>query len=106
MVRTTGGNTKNPLLMAIKAAVYDRAIGAAETAKATALGAALLGGCAAGVFPDLASAVAGTSPGRTGSRSRRALSARLSAGLRRLRPLHHAAAALESAAGLTARPPG
>jgi len=44
--------------------------------------------------------------GRTGSRSRRALSARLSAGPCRLRPLHHAAAALETAAGLTARPPG
>jgi xylulokinase len=48
-VRAIGGNTRNPLLMAIKAAVYDRPIAAADMAEATALGAALLGGRAAGV---------------------------------------------------------
>jgi len=58
-VRAIGGNTRNPLLMRIKASVYDRPIVAAEMAEATALGAALLGGLAAGVFPDLASALDG-----------------------------------------------
>ena len=45
--------------MRIKASVYQRPIVAAEMAEATALGAALLGGLAAEVFPDLASALAG-----------------------------------------------
>jgi xylulokinase len=58
-VRAIGGNTRNPLLMRIKASVYDRPIVAAEMAEATALGAALLGGLAAGVFPDLGSALDG-----------------------------------------------
>ncbi len=53
-VRAIGGNTRNPLLMQIRASVYDRPILAAEMAEATALGAALLGGLAAGVFPNLA----------------------------------------------------
>jgi xylulokinase len=57
-VRAIGGNTRNPLLMRIKASVYQQPIAAAEMAEATALGAALLGGLAAGVFPDLPSALA------------------------------------------------
>lgn len=57
-VRAIGGNTRNPLLMRIKASVYDRPIVAAEMAEATALGAALLGGLAAGMFADLADALA------------------------------------------------
>jgi xylulokinase len=59
-IRAIGGNTRNPLLLRIKASVYGRPLVAAELAEATALGAALLGGLAAGVFPDLASAIAGT----------------------------------------------
>jgi xylulokinase len=58
-VRAIGGNTRNPLLMRIRASVYDRPIVAAEMAEATALGAALLGGLAAGVFPNLTDALAG-----------------------------------------------
>jgi xylulokinase len=58
-IRAIGGNTRNPLLLRIKASVYGRPIVAAEMPEATALGAALLGGLAAEVFPDLASALAG-----------------------------------------------
>lgn len=58
-VRAIGGNTRNRLLMAIKAAVYGRPIVAALMPEATALGAALMGGLAAGLFPDLPSALAG-----------------------------------------------
>jgi xylulokinase len=113
-VRAIGGNTRNPLLMAIKAAVYDRAIAAAEMAEATALGAALLGGCAAGVFADLASAVAGLASSQRTFEPRYDWVGPYDAHFRRvyqpayarLRPLHHAAAALETEAGLRARPPG
>jgi xylulokinase len=101
-VRAIGGNTQNPLLMAIKAAVYDRAIAAAAMSEATALGAALLGGLAAGVFTDLTSAVAGLAPtyrtfepeatwvGVYEAHYRRIYQPAYA----RLRPLHHAAAAL------------
>jgi xylulokinase len=58
-IRAIGGNTRNRLLLRIKASVYRRPIVAAEMAEATALGAALLGGLAAGLFPDLESALAG-----------------------------------------------
>jgi xylulokinase len=100
--------------MAIKAAVYDRAIAAAEMAEATALGAALLGGCAAGVFADLASAVAGLASSQRTFEPRYDWVGPYDAHFRRvyqpayarLRPLHHAAAALETEAGLRARPPG
>jgi len=57
-IRAIGGNTRNRLLLRIKASVYRRPIVATEMAEATALGAALLGGLAAGLFPDLASALA------------------------------------------------
>ena len=57
-IRAIGGNSRNPLLLRIKASVYDRPIVAAEMAEATALGAALLGGLAAGVFPSLSDALA------------------------------------------------
>jgi xylulokinase len=112
-VRAIGGNTKNPLLMAIKAAVYDRPLAAAEMAEATALGAALLGGRAAGVFSDLASAVAGLTPSYRTYEPDPAWVARYAAYYRavyrpayaQLRPLHHAAAELESRDGLRAPPP-
>lgn len=62
-IRAIGGNTRNPLLLRIKASVYPRPIVAAEMAEATALGAALLAGLAAEVFSDLAAALAGIDPG-------------------------------------------
>jgi xylulokinase len=52
-IRLIGGNTRNPLLLRIKAAAYGRALTVIGEAEATALGAALLGGLAAGVWPDL-----------------------------------------------------
>jgi len=58
-IRAIGGNTRNELLMRIKASVYRQPIAAVEMAEATALGAALLGGLAAQVFPDLPSALNG-----------------------------------------------
>lgn len=58
-IRAIGGNTRNDLLMRIKASVYGRGIAAAEMPEATALGAALMGGLAAGVFTDLGAARAG-----------------------------------------------
>jgi xylulokinase len=101
-VRAIGGNTQNPLLMAIKAAVYDRAIAAAAMPEATALGAALLGGLAAGVFTDLGSAVGGLAPSYRTFEPRADWVGVYDAHYRRiyqpayarLRPLHHAAAAL------------
>ena len=105
-VRAIGGNTRNDLLMAIKASVYARPIVAAEMAEATALGAALLGGLAAGVFPDLASALAGLDTSyreiapvedwieRYDAHHRTVYRPAYAA----LRPLHHAAS------GLTAEP--
>lgn len=104
-VRAIGGNTRNPLLMAIKAAVYDRAIAAATMPEATALGAALLGGLAAGVFADLPSAVAGLAQRYSATKPRTDWVEPYDAHYRRvyqpayarLRRLHHAAAALYGA---------
>jgi len=56
-IRVIGGNTRNPLLLRIKAAVYGRPITVIAEPEATALGAALLGGLAAGLWPDLATAL-------------------------------------------------
>lgn len=58
-VRVIGGSTRNPLFLQIKADVFGRRLVVVDEAEATALGAALLGGIAAGVFPDLAEALAG-----------------------------------------------
>jgi xylulokinase len=101
-VRAIGGNTQNPLLMAIKAAVYDRTIAATAMPEATALGAALLGGLAAGVFMDLASAIAGLAPSYRTFEPQADWVPVYEAHYRRiyrpayarLRPLHHAAAVL------------
>jgi xylulokinase len=101
-VRAIGGNTQNRLLMAIKAAVYDRTIAAAAMPEATALGAALLGGLAAGVFTDLGSAVAGLASSYRTFEPRADWVGNYEAHYRcvyqpayaRLRPLHHAGAAL------------
>jgi xylulokinase len=53
-VVATGGGTRNRLLMRLKASLYGAPAEAAEMPETTCLGAALLGGLAAGVFPDLA----------------------------------------------------
>jgi xylulokinase len=57
-IRVIGGNTKNPLLLAIKAAAFGRPLTVITEPEATALGAALLGGLAAGLWPDLGAALA------------------------------------------------
>lgn len=58
-IRAIGGNTQNPLLLRIKASVYQQPILADAMPEATALGAALLGGLAAGLWPDLETAIQG-----------------------------------------------
>lgn len=58
-VRVIGGSTRNPLFLQIKADVFGRKLIVVDEAEATALGAALLGGIAGGVFADLDAAVAG-----------------------------------------------
>jgi len=57
-IRAIGGNTKNPLLLRIKASVYGRPLTVIDEPEATALGAALLGGLAAGIWPDLPACLA------------------------------------------------
>ena len=58
-VRAIGGNTQNSLLLQIKASVYQKRMIANEMPEATALGAALLGGLAAGLWPSLDEAIEG-----------------------------------------------
>jgi len=55
-----GGGTRNPLLLAIKASVMNRPLIVASVEEATCLGAALLGGLGAGVYPTIDSALAQT----------------------------------------------
>lgn len=57
--RLIGGGSRNPLFVEIKANVFGRPVVVVEEAESTALGAALLGGVAAGLYPDMAAAVAG-----------------------------------------------
>jgi xylulokinase len=57
-IRLIGGGTRNPLFLRIKAAAYARPLTVIGEPEATALGAALLGGLAAGVWPDLDAAQA------------------------------------------------
>ena len=54
-----GGSTRNTLLMQLKASVYGRPMAVMDLPDVTCLGAALLGGMAAGVFSDLAAARSG-----------------------------------------------
>lgn len=56
-IRVIGGGTRNKLLLRIKASVYGRALTVIGEPEATALGAALLGGLAAGLWPDLDAAL-------------------------------------------------
>jgi len=54
--RAIGGSTRNRLLLEIKAALFGRPIAVAEMPEAVALGAALMGGIAAGLWPGLEAA--------------------------------------------------
>ncbi len=56
-IRITGGNSRNGLLLKIKASVHRRPLSVMPVTEATVLGAALFGGLGAGVFPDLAAAL-------------------------------------------------
>ncbi|HMQ54424.1 MAG TPA: FGGY family carbohydrate kinase [Anaerolineae bacterium] len=56
-IYATGGNSRNELLMQIKATVLNQAITVADVAEATSLGAAMLGGLAARVYADVPSAL-------------------------------------------------
>ncbi len=58
-IRLIGGGARNRLFNAIKAAAYGRPVTVVDTSEATALGAALLGGVAAGLWPDLDVALSG-----------------------------------------------
>ncbi|MGO4123581.1 L-fuculokinase [Inquilinus sp. YAF38] len=57
-IRAIGGSSRNALFLEIKANVYGRPITVVDEPEATALGAALLGGIAAGLWPDLDAALA------------------------------------------------
>jgi len=57
-IRLIGGGTRNRLFLRLKAAIYGRPLTIVAEPEATALGAALLGGLAAGVWPDMAAALA------------------------------------------------
>ncbi len=108
-IRAIGGNTRNHLLIRIKASVYRQPIKATEMAEVSALGAALLGGLAAGVFDDLAHAQASLEPALRVIEPVEAWQDRYETHYRTvyqpayaaLRELHHAAEAL----GLSRSPP-
>jgi xylulokinase len=104
-IRAIGGNTQNHLLMRIKASVYRQPVRVTETVEVSALGAALLGGLAAGVFADLADAQARVGPALRRIDPVEAWIDRYEAHYRdvyrpayaALRALHHAADAIEHA---------
>ena len=56
-IYATGGGTRNPLYMRLKATVLNRPINLIDLAEGVALGAAMMGGLGAGVYPDVASAL-------------------------------------------------
>lgn len=58
-----GGSTRNALLLELKAAAFGRDLAIAQSAESTCLGAAMLAGLAAGLFPSLADARAAMAPG-------------------------------------------
>jgi xylulokinase len=105
-IRAIGGNTQNHLLMRIKASVYRQPVKATEMVEVSALGAALLGGLAAGVFEDLAQAQAALEPALRTIDPVEAWLARYEAHYRdvyqpayaALRDVHHAADTIERAA--------
>jgi xylulokinase len=57
--RLTGGGSRNPVFMEIKANVFGRPVTIVDEPESTALGAALLGGVAAGLYADVETAVSG-----------------------------------------------
>ena len=57
-IRLISGGARNPLLAAIKANTFGRPVTVVDAPEATALGAALLGGVAGGLWPDLDVALA------------------------------------------------
>ncbi|MCB1501667.1 MAG: hypothetical protein KDK07_18095 [Bauldia sp.] len=63
--RLTGGGSRNPLFVQIKANAFGRPVTVVDESESTALGAALLGGVAAGVFPDVEAAVGGVERSET-----------------------------------------
>jgi xylulokinase len=103
-IRAIGGNTRNRLLMAIKAAAYGRPIELATMPESTAHGAALFGGLAAGLYRSADEAVAAAASVSDGDvvQPDAAMTARYEAIYRqvyrpayeRLRPLNHAIAGL------------
>jgi xylulokinase len=103
-IRAIGGNTRNRLLLAIKAAAYGRPIELATMIESTAHGAALFGGLAAGVYRSAEEAVAAAASVADGAviEPDAAMAARYEAIYRqvyhpayeRLRPLNHAIAGL------------
>lgn len=62
-LRLIGGVSRNRLFLSIKASVLGRPITVVDEPEATALGAALLGGIAGGLFPSLEAAVKGLERG-------------------------------------------
>ena len=59
VIRAIGGGSRNPLFVQIKANCFGRPLTVIDEADASALGAALLGGVAAGLFSSLADGLAG-----------------------------------------------
>ncbi len=57
-IRLIGGGSRNPLLVALKANAFGRPVTVIEQPETTALGAAILGGIGAGLWPDLDAALA------------------------------------------------
>lgn len=57
-IRLISGGARNPLLVAIKAAAFGRPVTVVDALEATAQGAAMLGGVAAGLWPDIDAAPA------------------------------------------------
>ena len=57
-IRLISGGARNPLLVAIKAGAFGRPVTVVDASEATALGAALLGGVAGGLWPNLEVALA------------------------------------------------
>lgn len=58
-IRLIGGGSRNQLLVTIKANAFGRPVTVVDVSEATALGAALLGGVAAGLWPNLDVALSG-----------------------------------------------
>ena len=103
-VRVIGGGSRNRLYLSIKASVLDRPLVVIDEPEATALGAALLGGVAAGLYPNFNAALAELDrPEHTVEPDRAAADhyAALRTGVfeyvhAAVRPLHHRLADLEA----------